>query len=198
MIKIKDWHDRKVLISFTSPTGRQQFTCYVKGNAQTTEIPVLVLPSGWFLCKMGNTLAIASSEECCETSWRKAPGNSFFPIEFSQTQAPHQSSTMSWWWTQLCQPLSVGQTLMHGRPIASSDGRVIYALSRNGNDAAIWGGKMKKSSKILNSFTALRDLLGHWGWQKPSKGFPRRWMLSLSSSPLQALLFQSPEVHRAA
>lgn len=25
------------------------------------------------------------------------------------------------------------------------------------------GGKMKKSSKILNSFTALRDLLGHWG-----------------------------------
>lgn len=57
----------------------------------------------------------------------------------------------------------VGQTLMHGRPIASSACRVIYALSRNGNDAAVCGGKMKKSSKIFNSFTALRDLLGHWG-----------------------------------
>lgn len=61
------------------------------------------------------------------------------------------------------QPLSVGQMLTHGRTTASSACRVIYALSRNGNDAAICRGKMKESSKIFNSFTALRDLLGHWG-----------------------------------
>lgn len=52
-------------------------------------------------------------------------------------------------------PYLYGRGLSTRRTIASPPNRTIQALSRDANDTAFCGGKMRNLSNIFNSFTAL-------------------------------------------